>query len=149
MEKTVERGGGGEDFCAGQQQQPLQTMYVQVEQRPVVNSSGGGEPTSVIKANHGGGRPHSPAAGTASGRYVVTVKLECPDSQVITQAWTLTASAGSLKERLSRMVELPVGILHLIHGGRQVQDHVRLNSIFCFFFVFFSKFISFLFSGIR
>ena len=144
MEKTVERGGG-EDFCAGQQQQPLQTMYVQVEQRPVVNSSGGGEPTSVIKANHGGGRPHSPAAGTASGRYVVTVKLECPDSQVITQAWTLTASAGSLKERLSRMVELPVGILHLIHGGRQVQDHVRLNSIFCFR----SKLISFHFFGIR
>ena len=99
MEKTVERGGGGEDFCAGQQQQPLQTMYVQVEQRPVVNSSGGGEPTSVIKANHGGGRPHSPAAGTASGRYVVTVKLECPDSQVITQAWTLTLVIEHPKKR--------------------------------------------------
>lgn len=99
---------------------PLHTMYVQVEQRPVANSSS----ETVVKP---GGRPHSP--GTNAGRYVVTVKLECPDSQVITQAWTLAASAGSLKERLSRLVELPVGTLLLIHAGRQVQDHVTLREL--------------------
>lgn len=103
----------------------LQTMYVQVEQRPIVNSQPAKSSTTVLV----GGRPHSPGTNTSSGRYVVTVKLECPDSQVITQAWTLAASAGSLKERLARMVDVPVATLHLLHGGRQIQDHVTLGEL--------------------
>lgn len=129
---AVEGGEGG----AGGGIQPLQAMYVQVEQRPTVNSEtakstttadcphtpGGSDPTTTTTTTS--------TSGTATGgRYVVTVKLECPDSQVITQAWTLAASAGSLKERLSRMVELPVGTLHLLHAGRQVHDHVTLGEL--------------------
>jgi hypothetical protein len=91
-------------------------MYVQVEQRPPVPVSTRGDDSPT-------------GAAPSTGRYVVTVKLECPDSQVITQAWTLATSAGSLKERLSRMVELPVGTLHLIHGGKAVQDHVTLGEL--------------------
>lgn len=97
-------------------------MYVQVEQRPVL--ANGVEPSDQGKP--GNVQQSAPGAG---GRYVVTVKLECPDSQVITQAWTLAASAGSLKERLSRMVEVPVGTLHLLHGGRQVGDNVTLQDL--------------------
>jgi len=90
-------------------------MYVEVEQRPAAAQR------SVI-----GCGSTDPSLGS---RYVVTVKLECPDGQVITQAWTLSASASSLKERLSRLVDLPVGTLHLIHGGRPVQDHVTLGDL--------------------
>lgn len=93
-----------ESMAAAIQQQP---MYVEVEQRPSLQ------------------RAQSPSGN----RYVVTVKLECPDGQVITQAWTLTASARCLKERLSRLVDLPVGTLHLSHGGQAVQDHVTLGEL--------------------
>lgn len=115
----METGGAketAEDFCADSRHQ-VQTMYVQVEQRP----------TCPDKSNDVAERCDSPTA--TAGRYVVTVKLECPDSQVITQAWTLATSAGSLKERLSRMVELPVATLHLTHAGRAVQDHVTLGEL--------------------
>ncbi|EFX87215.1 hypothetical protein DAPPUDRAFT_312639 [Daphnia pulex] len=116
MEVTGAAGGATtqDDCCAAD---IPQQMYVQVEQRPPVpvSTRGDDSPTG--------------AAAPSTGRYVVTVKLECPDSQVITQAWTLATSAGSLKERLSRMVELPVGTLHLIHGGKAVQDHVTLGEL--------------------
>lgn len=119
MEVTVAGGATTQDDCCADILP--QQMYVQVEQRPPVSSS------TAAAAVHSS-VDDSPGGSTA-GRYVVTVKLECPDSQVITQAWTLATSAGSLKERLSRMVELPVGILHLIHGGRAVQDHVTLGEL--------------------
>lgn len=96
-------------------------MYVHVEQRP--NPAANGE-----TSGRGHGQPVAPGAAP-SGRYVVTVKLECPDSQVITQAWTLAASAGSLKERLSRLVQVPVATLNLSHGGRQVSDNVTLQDL--------------------
>ena len=94
-----------EESAVPEVQQP---MYVEVEQRPATQQ-----------------RPQSPSGN----RYVVTVKLECPDGQVITQAWTLTASARCLKERLSRLTDLPVGTLHLNHGGVPVQDHVTLGDL--------------------
>lgn len=97
-------------------QPPLHpAMYVEVEQRHTA--------PRITHSPEGGG------AGGAAGRYVVTVKLECPDGEIITQAWTLTASASSLKERLSRLVDVPVGTLYLIHGGRPVQDHVTLKDL--------------------
>jgi hypothetical protein len=118
MEVTVAGGATTQDDCCADILP--QQMYVQVEQRPPVSSFTPAAVHSSVDDSPG---------GSTAGRYVVTVKLECPDSQVITQAWTLATSAGSLKERLSRMVELPVGILHLIHGGRAVQDHVTLGEL--------------------
>lgn len=116
MDVPVDAGEDGGDA--------VPAMYVEVEHRPTAVPPVDDKPTvldSLAPLPVGGPRPPS--------RYVVTVKLECPDGQVITQAWTLTASAGSLKERLAKLVDLPVATLHLIHAGRQLQDHVTLGEL--------------------
>lgn len=102
---------GGEDSCAGSA--PIPQMYVQVEQRPVIktanNNHGGGHVTHSPGDTTTNGQPLLGRAGAGPDRYTVTVKLELPkrdeahenflgedSQQVITQAWTLEASAGSL-----------------------------------------------------
>ena len=61
---------------------------------------------------------------------VVTLKVECLASgDVSTEALPLATSAGVVKERLSRMVELPVDVLRLMHAGRCVDDRTTLEEL--------------------
>ena len=116
--ETMEELPEGEEL----QQAPM-TMYVQVEQRPVSSQREfvimASASASVGGGSGGGNRSSS---SSTSQRNVVTVKLECSDEVIVTQAWTLVASAGSIKERLSRLLHLPVGQLQLTHAGQPVSD---------------------------
>ena len=61
---------------------------------------------------------------------VVTLKVEClPSGDVTTEAFPLVTSAGMVKERLSRMVELPVDVLQLNHAGHCVDDQMTLEQL--------------------
>ena len=106
-------------------EQETLTMYVQVEQRPVSSQQQQRDvvimPSSSASMGGGGGY-RSSSSSTSQQRNVVTVKLHCSDEVIVTQAWTLVASAGSIKERLSRLLDLPVGQLQLTHDGRLVED---------------------------
>ena len=102
------------------------TMYVQVEQRPVSSQQQQRRDVVIMPSSSasmgGGGGYRSSSSSTSQQRNVVTVKLQCSDEVIVTQAWTLVASAGSIKDRLSRLLDLPVGQLQLTHEGRLVDD---------------------------
>ena len=87
---------------ADELQQAPMTMYVQVEQRPVSSQREFVIMPSTSASVGGGGGGNRSSSSSTSQRNVVTVKLECSDEVIVTQAWTLVASAGSIKERLSR-----------------------------------------------
>ena len=61
---------------------------------------------------------------------MVTLKVECLGSgDVMTEALPSLTSIGMVKERLSRMAELPVDLLQLCHAGRCVDDHMTLEQL--------------------